>query len=325
MEQETREKRKKIRKEASRVGWGLTIYAIVFFAIVIIPFVAAGIYMLVNYPSLTEQDAMYIQIMEKCEASGLFYIIAVCLGTVFLSLFFRKSVTASSIMRVEKKMDAVSFLQVLCVFMGGQILFTVASQAMESGLNVIGYSAMDCIESASDMSTTLSMFLYASFIGPIAEELAYRGFVLRIFQKYGKMAAVLISALLFGIMHANIPQGIFAFGVGLVLGYVTVEYSIGWAIALHIINNFIFSDGLGWVLSVSGLSQQMQNNISTIIFAFFAIAAVIVLWVRRSTVKAFLTENKTSQKVYGYILLNGGMILFVAVKMFSAVGSLQKL
>ena len=37
-------------------------------------------------------------------------------------------------------------------------------------------------------------------------------------------------------MHGNIPQAVFAIFVGVVLGYVTIEYSIWWAILLHIFN-----------------------------------------------------------------------------------------
>ena len=78
-------------------------------------------------------------------------------------------------------------------------------------------------------------------IGPIAEEIVYRGFVMNILKPYGKHFAIVCSAIIFGIMHANIHQIFFAILVGLVLGYVAMEYSLKWAVALHIFNNCIFS------------------------------------------------------------------------------------
>ena len=46
-------------------------------------------------------------------------------------------------------------------------------------------------------------------------------------------------------MHGNFPQGLFAVAAGVVFGYIASEYSIRWSIALHILNNVIFSEALG--------------------------------------------------------------------------------
>lgn len=256
METQRKENRKRIKKDATHVGWGLSIYTILTILIVMIPFLIAGVYLGVNYPDASEQDAIFTQVMEQCEASGTFSIIGVCLGTLFLFAFFRKSVTVSTLTQKGKKMNINIFLQVLCVFFSCQFFFIICDNLLEKGLNLIGYSAVADMEAASEISTTVSMFLYASIVGPIVEELIYRGFVLCSFQKYGKVAAIIISSILFGVMHANIPQGMFAFAVGLVLGYVAIEYSIWWAIALHIFNNCIFNDLFG--MALSGLNEQIM-------------------------------------------------------------------
>ena len=167
------------------------------------------------------------------------------------------------------------------------------------------------------------LFLYASVVGPIVEELIYRGFVLRSFQKYGKIAAIIISSILFGVMHANIPQGMFAFAVGLVLGYVAIEYSIWWAIALHIFNNCIFNDLFG--MALSGLNEQMQNMISIVVIVFFGIAGGFILWKNRHRIKKYIEENRTEKRVYFYIFSAVGMFLFIAAEMFIAITSLQKI
>ncbi len=57
-------------------------------------------------------------------------------------------------------------------------------------------------------------------IGPIAEELTFRGLVqrrARIWLKPG--TAIVISSLIFGLAHMNMIQLIYAFGIGLLLGY----------------------------------------------------------------------------------------------------------
>jgi hypothetical protein len=112
---------------------------------------------------------------------------------------------------------------------------------LEFSLRLFGYTAMTQLTAASSTSTTLSMFLYTSIAAPICEELIYRGFVLRSFQGYGKVFSIILSALLFGVMHANLFQMLFAFLVGLVLGYVATEYSIFWSMVLHLLKHSFFS------------------------------------------------------------------------------------
>lgn len=325
MEIQMKEYRKSVRKEASHVGWGLSIYNIFLMLMIMLQFFIAGVTMVVQNPTAELNDAIFDQIVEQCEASGTFYLIGVSIGLLILLAFFRQSITITSIMQKNRKMSAVKFLCVLCIFMSVQFLFNIFGSLFESGLNLIGYSAMEDIESAASVSTTVSMFLYASFIGPIAEELVYRGFVLRSFQKYGKIVAIVISSILFAVMHENIPQGVFAFGVGIVLSYVTLEYSIYWAIALHVINNCIFSDVLGWLFNTAGISEPVQESISMAIFAIFAVAAACILWKKRQRVKEFINGNKTEKKVYVYILSAVGIFLFIAVEMFMALKGIQRL
>ena len=55
-------------------------------------------------------------------------------------------------------------------------------------------------------------FSYVVIIAPIVEEFIYRGAILTALSPYGRGAAVLFSALAFGLMHGNIPQAASAFG-----------------------------------------------------------------------------------------------------------------
>ena len=50
-------------------------------------------------------------------------------------------------------------------------------------------------------------FSYVVIIAPIVEEFIYRGAILTALSPYGRGAAVLFSALAFGLMHGNIACG----------------------------------------------------------------------------------------------------------------------
>jgi len=81
-------------------------------------------------------------------------------------------------------------------------------------------------------------FLLVCLIAPITEEFVFRRAILKALSPYGARIAIIISALLFGIIHANLEQIPSAFLAGILLGYVTVRTgTIYYAIILHIINN----------------------------------------------------------------------------------------
>src|SRR5690606_21596465 len=79
---------------------------------------------------------------------------------------------------------------------------------------------------------------------PIYEELIFRGLVLRMAQKFTSKfwIANTFQAILFGIVHLNLLQGIYAFALGLILGYFYQKYqSLYVPILMHMIFNFIGS------------------------------------------------------------------------------------
>lgn len=109
--------------------------------------------------------------------------------------------------------------------------------------------------------------LSTAFFPAFFEELALRGFALTILRRNGDVFAVFSSAIIFGFMHANFDQIVFAFLVGLVLGFITVKTQSIWAaVAVHFINN------LNSVV-FSYISQKYENLASLLLIA------VLALWV----------------------------------------------
>ena len=72
------------------------------------------------------------------------------------------------------------------------------------------------------------------------EEFMHRGIVLQGIKHIGFKKAIVISALLFGLLHFNINQVAYAFVIGLILGFVAVvSKNIYPAMIIHFTNNFI--------------------------------------------------------------------------------------
>ena len=91
-------------------------------------------------------------------------------------------------------------------------------------------------------------------LAPIGEELVFRGLTMKYAEKaFGRFwAANLLQAFLFGVIHMNWVQGVYAFFGGLVLGWVAHRYrSVVFSMLMHFaVNSFSTFGGdylLGWI------------------------------------------------------------------------------
>lgn len=167
------------------------------------------------------------------------------------------------------------------------------------------------------------MFVYAALVGPLAEEIVFRGAVLRYLEKYGKVYAIVISALLFGVFHSNLTQGVFAFLVGLVLGYVALQYSFKWAVVLHVMNNLVFSDLLGCLMEL--LDPALSDLILYAMYIVFFVGGVFVLYTERHKIKDYLHRHRTGKKIYFHTLTAFWMVVFIGINVLLALTAITPL
>lgn len=137
---------------------------------------------------------------------------------------------------LEKKfgLACIGIGMMVCVYSN------VAANLLLSNLNSIGFHPSIPEMPYDNSIVPIIMYIISiAIIPPLVEEFAYRGIILGSLRKYGDGFAILVSATLFGLMHANFSQIPFAFIIGLILGFLTVRLnSILPAIIIHFINNF---------------------------------------------------------------------------------------
>ena len=309
---------KEARRGMNRVGVTMLIYYALMNVVSIIVLVADLIVYMAQTASqgmpLTMDD-MLDYVMDGAANNGWMYIVSIAVGLVVVLLWKGRGYWRREVFVRNKPMTLGSFLSLLCVFLSAQFFFQLFSLALEWLLNVFGYSAMTAMELATTTGSTFSMFIYISFLGPIAEELLFRGIVLRTLQPWGKQTAIILSALVFGLFHGNVVQIPFAFAVGVVLGYVAMEHSIIWAIVLHIINNFVIADLLTRLVEL--LPESAGVMLENAIFLIAATVAVVVLSVRGSEVAAYFKENRIPRVARRGAVTSVALIIF-AVLMLAA-------
>lgn len=87
---------------------------------------------------------------------------------------------------------------------------------------------------------TAVLALYCCVVAPVTEELLMRGLVLKNLCRVSQRLGIVLSALLFAIMHENVPQMLLAFPLGVLLAYITIRHnSVTPAICVHICVNTV--------------------------------------------------------------------------------------
>lgn len=133
------------------------------------------------------------------------------------------------------------------------------------------------LSSVAFSGSAILTFLTTVFVAPIGEEVLLRGILLQRIAKNNKlMVAIIAQAVLFGVYHANIVQGLYVIPMGIVLGYIAYQYkSVLPCIFVHLVNNAMPN-------LVRLLPEQMLENDTVMGIAFLTIfvcstAAVIVM------------------------------------------------
>ncbi|KFI98062.1 CAAX protease self-immunity [Bifidobacterium stellenboschense] len=215
-----------------------------------------------------------------------------------------------------RRMTPLACLAILVVALGVQgviVLIQLAFSMFGTDL------ASPTSDSINESAITVSMWLYIGLIGPICEEMMFRGVLMKELKPLGKNFAILTSAIAFGLFHDDVVQGFFAFLFGLVLGYVAMEYSLVWSIALHIFNNAILSG------VIDGLASHFLSNMGYGIFSLAlalggVVGAIIVLIVGRKQIGGFLRVNRSGQDTY-FGWTSWAFIVFVAINALLAITS----
>lgn len=136
----------------------------------------------------------------------------------------------------------------------------------------------------SSAKSTIAVAMYTCILAPVTEELLFRGFLMKALSKVGIRFGIVVSALLFGLMHGNISQFLLGFLVGLFLGKIDVRHnSLIPSILVHAaINTTSFMMSLSNEV-LTGAIHDMIIMILTL--GYYAVSLVgVIFW--------FLMERK---------------------------------
>ena len=95
----------------------------------------------------------------------------------------------------------------------------------------------------SENEAYLWLFLSVSILGPIVEEVLFRGLIYTYAERLlGSVPAIFLSSLLFGLWHQEPVQCVYTTLLGIALAIIYRHYrSLKFPILIHILNNFLSS------------------------------------------------------------------------------------
>lgn len=125
-------------------------------------------------------------------------------------------------------------ISILCT-----IGFALSGLVMQDALNMCITLPNWFDDTFTQMMGTVIGFLAIVIVGPIMEELLFRGWIMRVFlERTTPSKAIIYSALIFGLIHMNPVQIVYAALIGLILGWLYYKTgSLIPSIIMHIVAN----------------------------------------------------------------------------------------
>lgn len=222
----------------------------------------------------------------------------------------------------------------------GNIIGTMLSSLLSQGTAVNEVSELA-------LENDLSTVVFAGVLAPIVEEWVFRKQIIDRTRRYGEQLSIVLSALMFALFHLNLYQFFYAFGLGLMFGYVYMRTSrLRYSIAMHMIINLNGSVLAPWVLSqvdmdaldamASGDEQAMQSALAggamngfTVLMMYglaligLSIAGLVLLITKRRSFVFYHTPEELphgmgARTAFG----NPGMVVYIVLTVAGAALSL---
>jgi membrane protease YdiL (CAAX protease family) len=150
------------------------------------------------------------------------------------------------------------------------------------------------VESILGGNSIIVSFLSIGIIVPILEEFIFRGVIFRrIAEKTGnKWIAILVSALMFGIIHLNLVQGTYAFLLGIVMCLIVIWTKSLWSsIAIHMAIN-----GSSVILqNISVSMSEITEIIIICVLLLFELVLFVILYLNRIKSTSPIEETDSSE------------------------------
>lgn len=329
-----------VKQKFSHLGFAITLYMVIanLLSLIAAAIIEVGyvISYMVNYMAVVGYDtvptdpAFYSQMLEgMTSGSSLLifasslpgYFIAVPLTLWFLNATKYRDVPLKGLSfstpyekTLKRNLSVAEFITFFLI----AVFFGAAGSLVSAALSAI-YSTLTGKDMNNLLNTMLSdmpigtVLILTVILAPIFEEILYRYGVVGYCRRYGEWNAIIVSAVIFGLVHTNLFQFFYAFLLGGLFAYVYIQTrQIKYTIAMHMLFNFLGA-GVPLMLSPDG---AMNTAVIIYYLCFYSLAVIglvlLIIYIKSEKLK----KPTGNSPIPGYCckdtFINTGMIvLFV--------------
>lgn len=239
------------RRAFSRVGFG----------ILLMPIVTTVLQLLFSYVAINH----FPSLLNNSWVFWLMIIIPQYLAAVPLALLIMRKVPA-----IPPERHTLGFIRgvkffFICIagMAGGLILSAITTVLFGS---IIGTQSTNPLEILTSGDNLFAQTLFMAVLAPIFEEFLFRKQLIDRLRTYGGKTAVLISAMIFGLVHGNFFQFFYTFALGVIFGYIylntgKLRYTIIAHITINTIGSILVPEALARIpMELSPEEILAQNN-----------------------------------------------------------------
>ena len=163
-----------------------------------------------------------------------------CIAMPMSMMFFKKC----EVSPIEgKKLGFGTMIGVISISCALTYIGSIIGQLIgEITADIMGNAATNPVEETVSVIPPWAILLFVVILAPIFEEIFFRKVVIDRLRRYGDVPAIIISGVVFGVIHGNFSQFFYAAMLGILFGAVYIHTGkLRHTIFLHMFINFMGS------------------------------------------------------------------------------------
>ena len=162
------------------------------------------------------------------------------------------------------RLGAVGLLAAMSLSMALTLAGNLLGMLVNFILSMLGLSAGNPVADTTAANPMWAIVLFMVILAPVLEELFFRKLLIDRLRRYGDVPAILISGLVFGLIHGNFSQFFYAALLGMLFGLVYCRTGrLRYSVFLHMFINFfgsvyvlLMQERLGGVEELTVITQE---------------------------------------------------------------------
>lgn len=303
----------------------------VFLVCLIFPFLLALLFSTIASKIAENQGVEATTITSSLPYVSIYSIVTFALYLIMFFVYNKINKVSFKAVNLKFKMPWHTYLIAIAIGVISLLGINYFIGATDNFLEFIGYPVNQGLPLVNPTSFPLYLLavLLMAVLPAIYEELMFRGIILHgLRSRFSEWGAILLSGLMFALMHGNLQQFVYPFILGCIMGWIVLRTgSLVSSMIVHFTNNFLVVT-FAFIENMTGFSLALPNA-----WWFYLIAVGLlvvtggILWLvekcyfkRKNTNLQEGASQKTSIYVYLSIAVSVLMFLVVTITGFVSNG-----